>query len=329
MKAQVLPQYGSGARFELTDIPEPKIQQGHLLIKVKATSLNPVDSKIRRLGLPMAPDLPAVLHGDVAGLVKEVGEGVAGFQVGDAVYGCAGGVKGQGGALAESMLVDAQLMAHKPRSLDFPQAAALPLVSLTAWEGLIDRANVQPGQKVLVHGAVGGVGHIAIQLAAIRGATVYGTASTKAKGQIGSRLGAKEIIFYPEETQESYVQRLTNGEGFDIVFDTVGGTNIDQAFKAAANKGQVVTIVARSTHDLSPMHLRGLSLHVVFILLPMLTGKARAHHGDVLRQIAAWVDEGKLRPLIDPTRFTFKEINAAHEYFESGKHTGKIVIEVS
>ena len=329
MQAQVLRTYGEDARFELAEISKPTIKPGHLLVQVKATSLNPVDSKIRRLGPPIAPDFPAILHGDVAGVVQEVGKDVTGFQPGDAVYGCAGGVKGQDGALAEYMLVDAQLVAHKPHTLDFAGAAALPLISITAWEGLIDRARVQPQQNVLVHGAAGGVGHVAIQLAAIQGATVYATASTKDKGQIGERLGAKDIIFYREESPEAYVKRLTNGKGFDIVFDTVGGTNIDQAFQATANNGQVITIVSQSTHDLSLMHQRGLTFHVVFMLLPMLTGKGRAHHGEILRQIATWVDEGKLTPLLDPTRFTFKDINRAHEYYDAGKHIGKIVIEHS
>ena len=329
MQAQVLRTYGVDAQFELDDVPIPTMKPGHLLVQVKATSLNPVDSKIRRLGPPIAPDFPAILHGDVAGVVKEVGEGITGFRPGDAVYGCAGGVKGEGGALAEYMLVDAQLVAHKPQTLDFAESAALPLISITAWEGLIDRARVQPQQNVLVHGAAGGVGHLAIQLAAIKGATVYATASTKDKGQIGKRLGAKDIIYYRDESPDAYVKRLTNGEGFDIVFDTVGGTNIDQAFKAAANNGQVITIVSQSTHDLSLMHQRGLSFHVVFMLLPMLTGKGRAHQGEILRQIATWVDEGKVTPLLDSTRFTFSDINRAHEYFEAGSHIGKIVIEHS
>ena len=329
MKAQVLAQFGPDSQFELTDIPQPQIQRGKLLLEVKATSLNPVDSKIRRLGYPISPQLPAVLHGDVAGIVKEVGEGVTGFKVGDHVYGFAGGVKGHGGALAEYMLVDARLVTLKPKSLDFIHAAALPLVCITAWEGLIDRAHVQPGQKVLIHGAAGGVGHIALQIAVIKGASVYATASSKDKGDIGSRLGAKEIIHYREEPPEDYVRRLTGGEGFDIVFDTVGGSNIDESFKAAANNGQVITIVAMSSHDLTPMHQRGLTLHVVFMPLPLLTGKGQAHHGQILRQIAKWVDEGKLTPLVDPTRFSLRDVNAAHKYFESGKHTGKIVIEVS
>ena len=327
MKAFVIRSYGPNAQFELTDVLKPTIRPGHVLIQVKATSLNPVDWKIRTLDVPIAPELPAVLHGDVAGVVTEVGEGVSTFNVGDEVYGCAGGVKGQGGALAEYMLADAQLLAHKPQTLGFRETAALPLVSITAWEGLIDRARVQPGQQVLIHAAAGGVGHVALQLAKIQGTTVFTTASTKEKTNIGIRLGAKEVINYHQESPQDYTKRLTEGKGFDIVFDTLGGLNIDRSFEATAPNGQVITIVSQSTHDLSLMHQRGLTLHVVFMLLPMLTGKGRAHHGDILKQIATWVDEGKLTPLVDPTHFALKEINAAHEYFSTGNHTGKIVIE--
>ena len=194
MKAYILRNYGPDAKFELADIPKPKLIPGHVLIKVKASSLNPVDWKIRTLGVPFAPDLPAVLHGDVAGVVIEVGEGVTSFQAGDEIYGCAGGVKGHGGALAEYMLADAQLIAHKPETLGFREAAALPLVGITAWEGLFDRAQVQPGQSVLVHGAAGGVGHIAIQLAALKGATVFTTASSKRKGTLAYALALKKAL---------------------------------------------------------------------------------------------------------------------------------------
>ena len=327
MKALVIRHYGPNAQFELADISKPSVSPGHLLIKVKATSLNPVDSKIRTLGPPIAPDLPAILHGDVAGVVDEVGDGITSFHVGDEVYGCAGGVKGQGGALADFMLVDAQLMAHKPRTLGFREAAALPLVSITAWEGLIDRARVQPNQQVLVHAATGGVGHIAIQLANIHGASVFTTASNKEKAEIGHRLGATESIYYREETPVDYTNRITGGKGFDIVFDTLGGSNIDRSFEATATNGQVITIVSHSTHDLSLMHQRGLTLHVVFMLLPMLLGPARAHHGEILRQIASYVDAGQLKPLVDSNTFTLNDINAAHDYFSTGKHIGKIVIE--
>lgn len=327
MYAYVVRSYGQDAKFELADIPKPALKPGHLLIKVKATSLNPVDWKIRTLNLPFAPDLPAVLHGDVSGVVAEVGEGVTTFQVGDEVYGCAGGVKGQGGALAEYMLADAQLLAHKPQTLSHRDAAALPLVSITAWEGLIDRARIQPGQRVLVHAATGGVGHMAIQLAANKGATVYTTASTTEKRETGIKLGAKESIDYRAETPSDYTNRITDGTGFDIVFDTLGGDNINRSFEAAAHHGHIITIVSHSTHDLSLMHQRGLTLHVVFMLLPMLLGQGQSHHGDILKHIATLVDEGQLTPLVDSERFTLDQVNAAHEYFAANKHTGKIVIE--
>ncbi len=327
MYAYLIRHYGPDAQFEAADIPKPSVQPGHLLIQVKATSLNPVDWKIRTHDLPIAPDLPAVLHGDVAGIVTEVGEGITTFQVGDEVYGCAGGVKGLGGALAEFMVADAQLIAKKPQSIGFREAAALPLVSITAWEGLIDRARVQPNQQVLVHGATGGVGHIALQLANIHGATVVTTASTKAKADIGLRLGAKETIDYRNESPVDYTNRITGGKGFDIIFDTLGGTNIDRSFEAAAHNGQVITIVSHSTHDLSLMHQRGLTLHVVFMLIPMLIGQGRAQHGKILSKISALVDAGDLTPLVDPKRFMLEEINAAHDYFATGQHVGKIVIE--
>ncbi len=327
MNAYVLRNYGPEAKFEKTTIAKPAIQPGHILIQVKATSLNPVDWKIRTLDVPFAPDLPAILHGDVAGIVAEVGEGVTNFKTGDEVYGCAGGVKGQGGALAEYMLADAQLIAHKPQTLGFGEAAALPLVSITAWEGLIDRAKVQAGQQVLVHAATGGVGHIAIQLAALKRATVSTTASSKRKGEIGMQLGAKEIIYYRDESPKDYTNRITGGKGFDIVFDTLGGPNIDRSFEATTHNGHVITIVSHSTHDLSLMHQHGLTLHVVFMLLPMLLNRGRAHHGQILKQIATYVDAGQLAPLLDPKRFTFDDINSAHEYFAEGKHMGKIVIE--
>ena len=200
-------------------------------------------------------------------------------------------------------------------------------MSITAWEGLFDRAHVQPGQHVLIHGAAGGVGHIAIQLAVLKGATVFTTASSKSKGDIGLRFGAKESIDYKNESPADYANRLTDGKGFEIVFDTLGGPNIDRSFQVAAHNGQVITIVSHSTHDLSLMHQRGLTLHVVFMLLPMLLGQGRAHHGQILKQIANWVDEGQLTPLVDPERFTLADVNAAHEYFGTGKHTGKIVLE--
>lgn len=160
--------YGPEARFELVEIPAPKLSSGQILIEVKATSLNPMDNKILRHEL-RGPELPAILHGDVSGVVSAVGPNVADFIVGNEVYACAGGFIGTSGALTEFMVADVSLVASKPSSLSFIEAAALPLVVITAWESLIDSAKIQPDEHVLIHGGVGGVGHVAVQLAKARG----------------------------------------------------------------------------------------------------------------------------------------------------------------
>lgn len=177
MRAMVIDRQGPSSVFHEAERPCPQTRPGHVLIRVRASSVNPVDYKIRS-GMPIAPDFPAVLHGDVAGEVVEVGEGVSDFAVGDAVYGCAGGVSGTQGALAEYMLADARLLAPKPSNLSMEQAAALPLVGITAWEGL-ERTRVIAGANVLVHGGTGGVGHMALQLARTLGATITTTVSTR------------------------------------------------------------------------------------------------------------------------------------------------------
>lgn len=256
-----------------------------------------------------------------------MGEGVTEFKVGDEVFGCAGGFKGTGGALAEFMLADADLLAHKPKNLTMEEAAALPLVAITAWEALFNRAHLVPGQDILIHAATGGVGHIAIQLAKWQGATVYTTASSQEKLEIGTRLGADVTINYREESVHDYVQKYTAGKGFDVVFDTVGGENLDRSFEAAAVHGTVAAIAARSTHDLSPVHSKGLSLHVTFMLLKILNKDMHKQYGEILKKVAKVVEEGKLRPLVHPNIFTFDEVSKAHEYMESGKAIGKIVLK--
>lgn len=331
MKSQVIQSFGDPSVFQYKEILKPELKPGHVLIQVKATSINPIDTKVRAGAVPaVAPEFPAVLHGDVAGIVSEVGEGVSEFTIGDEVFGCAGGFRGTtGGALAEFMLADVDLLAHKPKNLTMEEAAALPLVSITAWEALFNRAELLPGQEILIHGATGGVGHVAIQLAKWGGATVYTTASSHEKLEIGKRLGADVTINYREETVQEYVQKYTNGKGFDIVFDTVGGENLDRSFEAAAVHGTVAAIAARSTHDLTPVHSKGLSLHVTFMLLKILNKDMHKHYGEILKKVAKVVEEGKLRPLLDSNIFTFDEVSEAHEYMESGKAVGKIVLKNS
>jgi NADPH:quinone reductase len=327
MEAYVIKDFGQFDVFHQMDIPAPEVLPGYILIRVKATSVNPVDYKIRAGVLPdISPVFPAVLHGDVAGIVEAVGEGVTDFKIGDEVYACAGGVRGSQGALAELMLADASLVAKKPASLSMAEAAALPLVSITAWSGLITRAKVQPGQKVLVYGGTGGVGHIVVQLAKWSGATVIATASTEEKSQIAKAIGADDVILYRQQSVQDYVQQYTDGEGFDIVFDTVGNDNLQSAFSATKLGGQVVSILALSQQDLTLMHVRGLTLHVVFMLLPLLYGRYRASHGEILQQLAEIVDNKQLRPLVDCV-FPIREIARAHQKAESGKAIGKVVVE--
>jgi NADPH:quinone reductase len=330
MQAFVIQQFGEPTVFQPTDLPIPKLSPHHVLIRVAATSVNPVDVKIRAgVVADIAPAFPAVLHGDVAGVVEAVGDGVNHVQVGDEVYACAGGVKGTGGALAEYMLADASCVAHKPASLSMAEAAALPLVSITAWEGLIDRAQVQPGQKVLIYGSTGGVGHIGVQLAKWAGATVYALVSSDAKATIARKLGADVTINYRQTPVEEFVAEYTNDQGFDIVFDTIGNDNLQNAFKAAKLNGTVVSLVSLSQQDLTLLHAKGLTLHLVFMLLPLLFGSNRAYHGEILSKLARLVEAGQVRPLLDARTFTFEEVAAAHAYLESGAAIGKVVLSQS
>ena len=248
MRAQVLTAFGGPENFKLTEIPKPKVSAGTVLVRIAATSVNQVDTKVRT-GLPISPDLPAVLGCDVAGTVEEVGAGVLDFAPGDAVYSCMGGVKGQGGGLADYILADARLLAPKPASLTMREAAALPLVAITAWEAL-ERAALTASDHVLVHGGVGGVGHIAVQLAKAAGARVATTVASPEAAALASSLGADETINYRDEKVADYVNRLTAGRGFDVVFDTIGGDNLQPSFVAAAECGRVATTNARTTQDL-------------------------------------------------------------------------------
>lgn len=327
MRAQIIRRFGEPGVFEPADLPDPAPGPGEVLVRIAAASVNPVDWKIRRNGPPIAPELPAVLGCDLAGTVVALGEGVAGFAPGDAVFGCAGGVRGLGGTYAGLIAADARLLARAPSAIPLREAAALPLVCITAAEGL-ERAGVAAGMRVLVHGGAGGVGHVAVQIARARGAEVFATVSSPEKAEIVRGFGA-EPIDYRAETVADYVQRLTGGRGFNVVFDATGGKDIATSFAAARLNGQVVTIVAQYTADLTPMHVKGLSLHVVFMLIPMLHDAGREAHGRILREIAALVDAGRLRPLIDPERFPLDRVAAAHAKLEAGRALGKLVIDIA
>lgn len=328
MKSRAIKCFGDTNVFEEITLPIPLIKPGHVLIKVMATSVNPLDYKMRKGFFPdLVSSFPAVLHGDVAGIVEEVGAEVTQFKKGDEVYGCAGGLLELGGALSEFLLADATLIAHKPKSLDFAQAAALPLVALTAWEGLVTYANIQKDQTILIHGATGGVGHIAIQLAKSLGAKVFATASTPEKLAIAKQLGADVAINYKETPVNTYVAEQTNGAGFDVVFDTVGGENLSECFTSVALFGKIISILAVGSYDLTPAFLKGVSLHMILQPLPLITGLHRSRYGEILAKTAELVDAGIIKPLVDKKEFHFTDVGAAHDHLETGAAIGKVVLK--
>ena len=328
MKAMIVNAYGDSDVFEASDIEKPEVKPGHVLVKVAATSVNTVDTMIRSMGkdLPLSPELPAVLGMDFAGTVEAIGEGVTAFSVGDDVYGCAGGLADLQGTLAEYMLADEKLIAHKPKSFSMREAAALPLVGITAYEGLT-RANVGESQKVLVHGGAGGVGHIAVQLANYMGADVYATIGRDEHEALIERLGATSIN-YRNDSVTDYVAQYTDGKGFDVVFDSVGGANMLNSFEAAALNGHVATTVSMLELDLNLAHFKGLSIHVVFMLIPMLHGFKREAHGKILEELAKIADTGHLKTILDEAEFGLEQVSQAHDRLASGQATGKVVVSI-
>ena len=329
MKGMVINEFGGSDVFTAAELAKPVATTGHVVVKVAATSVNTVDTMIRQMGedlAPLSPALPGVLGMDFAGVIESVGEGVTGFAVGDEVYGCAGGLADLQGALAEYMLADAKLIAHKPKSLSMREAAAIPLVGITAYEGLT-RAGFGEGQKVLIHGGAGGVGNIAVQLANYFGSHVYATGGDDAQSAVIEKLGATAINFKTESVAD-YVSKYTNGAGFDAIFDSVGGPNLLNSFEAAALNANVATTVSLVELDLTGAHFKGLSLHVVFMLIPMLHNHKREQHGKILAKLAEIADAGKLKPIVDETEFSLEEVGKAHDRLASGQAIGKVVISV-
>lgn len=314
--------------FVQREVPIPQVGAGQVLVKIAASGVNPLDIKIRAGKAEHARHpIPAILGIDMAGTVVAIGPEVDQFQPGDEVFGMIGGVGGLQGSLAEFAAVDAALLAHKPAGLTMREAAALPLIFITAWEGLVDRARVHAGQKVLIHGGVGGVGHIAVQIAKACGADVYATVSAKDAAEAVNYGGTP--IDYRAKSVEDYVAAHTDGEGFDIVYDTVGGQTLDASFAAVRRyHGHVVSCLGWGSHALAPLSFRGATYSGVFTLMPLLSGKERAHHGDILTEAARLVDQGKLQVRLDAHRFTFSEVEEAHQAIVAGNAKGRIVIDI-
>lgn len=313
--------------FVQVDSPLPELGPGEVLVEIAASGVSILDTKIRagKAGHAKQP-FPAVLGLEMAGTVVALGPSVTAFRPGDEVYGMVGGVGGLPGTLARFIAADARLLAVKPRSLTMREAAALPLNFITAWEGLVDRAQVSAGKTVLIHGGAGGVGHLAVQLAIACGAEVYATVS-KNKFPIVQSYGATAID-YAAMSVEEYVAAHTQAEGFDIVYDTLGGATLDASFKAVkAYTGHAVSSLGWGEHSLAPLSFRAATYSGVFTLLPLITGKGRAHHGEILRSASELADAGKLKPLVHERRFTTDDLAAAYEAAGAGG-VGKVVVEI-
>ena len=327
MKALVLVEFNSP--YQLKELDTPVVGKGQVLVKIAASGVNPLDLKIKSGQAAHAQaKLPAILGIDMAGTIVAIGHEVTGFKIGDEVYGMTGGIAGVPGSFAEYAAVDAALIAKKPANLSMHDAAAIPLIFITAWEGLVDRANVGPGKNVLIHGGAGGVGHIAVQISKAKGANVFATVSP-AQNELMKKYGATPID-YKNLTVEEYVQQYTAGEGFDIIFDTVGGATLDASFKAARQYyGHVISILGWGTHHLAPLSFKGATYSGVFTLYPLITGKGKAHHGEILQDATKLIESGKLIPNVDPVIFKFEDIEHAYQYLENGHNKGKVVIDIA
>lgn len=326
MDAWVIEEFGGPDAFRRTRVPVPKPDPHEVLIDVRASSVNPVDYKVRDGRIPfLAPTMPAILHPDCAGLIKALGKDVAGLAVGDEVFSFASGIGGKPGALADTMAADAAMVAKKPISCSFEEAAALPLVAVTAWLSLIDQAAIGPGDQVLVEGGTGGVGHLAVQLARWRGANVFATCGDQRKCAIAEELGARKAFHYTTTDPETIVQQATAGRGFDIVYNTPGTPSVDHAVAVTAFGGTILDILGE--FPVKPgFQLKWLTFRSLFAGRAILTGEGKERVGEILTEVASLVDGGHVKPLIDPSRFSFEEVGKAHSHAEQGRPTGKVVL---
>jgi NADPH2:quinone reductase len=316
--------------LKFQDIDEPEISTAtQIKVRLKAAGVNPVDTKVRRNGVFYENALPAVLGCDGAGEVVETGSAVSRFKPGDKVWFCNGGLGREQGNYAEYTVIDQRWAGLMPDSLSFAEAAALPLVLITAWGALFDRGGLQSGQTVLVHAGAGGVGHVAIQLAKLKGARVIATVSSGQKAEFAKALGADEAILYTHGGFADAVNKLTGGKGADLVFDTVGASVFKESIAATAHFGRLVTLLDPGELSLAEARMRNLLIGFELMLTPMLRDlpEARDKHVEILKQCAQWVDNGLLKTHISK-QLPLAEAAEAHKLVEAGHTTGKIVLTV-
>lgn len=308
MKAVRIHQYGGREVLSIDDIPVPDIAPDEVLVRVVAASINPVDWKVREgyLAQMIPHALPLTLGWDVSGVVEQVGARVTGWQVGDAVFSRPD--LARNGTYAEYVAIRASECARKPRTISHVEAASLPLAGITAWEAMMDTAQVQPGQRVLIQAGSGGVGSLAIQLVKAAGATVIATASGRNRALVES-LGVDQFVDYTTTKVADAIKPV------DAVFDTIGGEVQEAAWDILKPGGIQVSIISPPSEEKAKE--RGLRAGFVFI----------GPNAPVLERLAAMVDGGKLRPIVG-AEFALEDVNAAHALSESGRAVGKIVLYV-
>ena len=318
--------------LQLRDIPKPELPSPHhIRVKLAAAGVNPVDTKLRAKPAYHPDKLPAILGCDGAGVVEAIGAAVTRFKLGDEVFFCNGGFGDEPGSYAEYSTLHEDYCAKKPARMSLQDCAALPLVFITAWEALVERARLQAGQSVLIHAAAGGVGQMAVQIARHLGAHIAVTVSDEHKAGIARGLGAEKIINY--KTQDFVQETLdwTEGRGVDVVFDTVGGDTFLKSLDAARVAGHVVSILstAMSLADTQKARLRNLSLSFELMLTPqvMHMNEDRIRQRKLLEQAAALVDAGQLSVRISH-RLPLEQATEAHRLIEAGGMIGKIVLTI-
>lgn len=331
VKAVLMTAVGGPEVLEPHEVPDPPPPRGaELLVRLRAAGVNPLDTKLRGRGTLFPGRLPAILGCDGAGVVEAAGPGVTRFRPGDAVYFCNGGLGAHPGTYAEYAVVDEAFAAPKPASLSFAEAAAAPLVLITAWESLHDRARVEPGAAVLVHGGAGGVGHVAVQVAALAGARVAATVSGPAKAEAVRALGAERAVDYRREDWVAAALDWTGGRGVDVLLDTVGGEVFFTSARAVRPYGDLVTLLQpRPGGDWSAARERNLRVSLEWMPAPMFLGlrEAQARQAEILARGARLFDEGKLRVRVAAT-FSLEEAARAHALLEAGGMAGKVVLTI-
>jgi len=332
MKAFAVSRYGKKNGVEAVEHPEPELRDGDVLVQIHAASVNPLDLKISNgeLKLILPYKLPLVLGNDLAGVVIKVGPNVQRFKPGDEVYAKAD--KDRIGTFAELIAIDENDVATKPHTLDMEQAASVPLVGLTAWQALVDKAKLQAGQKVLIHAGSGGVGTIAIQLAKHLGATVATTTSTANVPWVKS-LGADVVIDYKHNDFETVVR------DYDVVLDTQGGQTLEKSLRVVKPGGKVISVAGPPDPGFATdFGLNWLLVQALRVLSFRIRRRAKRRgvsysflfmeaSGRQLRELASLIDSGALRPVIDRI-FPFQSTAEALAYVEKGRAKGKVVVKI-